>query len=241
MRLRNLSAVCAATLLMATMGIMVRAQGAAPGAPGQGNGGQGGRGGQRRGGRGPQLASVPVSILGAELKLTADQKTKIQTIQDTLADTLAKAQAPGTTPDRQALRATYTQANTDIEAVLTEDQKAKLPDMNKTLGYYTSVGIQLGVLPALKLTEEEKTKIVAIATDAQTKTRDAFTNAPGGDRQAAMTAIQAIRKDATDKVVALLTDSQKATLEAYNKAHPAPQFGGPGGGGFGGQRQRQGV
>jgi Spy/CpxP family protein refolding chaperone len=231
MRLRNLSAACAATLLLATMGLTVRAQGAGGG---QGfGGGQGG--GQRRGGRGNNLAQVPVSVLGYELKLTADQKTKIQAIQDTLADTIKKAQAPaaGGQPDFQALRASYTQANTDITAVLTDDQKAKLPDMFKALAPYNTVGIPLGVLPSLKLTEDQKTKIAAIADDASTKTRDAFQNAQGGDRQAAMTAIQAIRKDAGDKAVALLTESQKTTLEAYKKAHPQPQgfggFGRPGG------------
>ena len=84
------------------------------------------------------VASVPVSVLDANLKLTGDQKTNIQKIQDRYAEE-QKALRPqfspgGPPPDRQAMienfqkmRASDEKASKDIEAQLTEEQKKQLP------------------------------------------------------------------------------------------------------------------
>ena len=212
MRFGKMGLACAATLVLASAGISVFAQAAPGGAAG---GARQGRGGGQ--GRGMGLTQIPVGVLAHELKLTDDQKTKITDIQTKFAEDMkaATAAAAGGQVDRQAMGEKRTQATKDIEAVLTDDQKAKLPEVLKTLGVYNTVGIPVGALPDLKLTADQKTKIAEIgkeATEKMTAARQAAQG--GGDPQAGRDAMMAARKDATDKVTALLTDTQKTALKA---------------------------
>src|SRR5262245_6461951 len=96
----------------------------APGQRGQGQG-QG-----RRGQRGVSVATIPMAALDAAVKLNADQKTKIQAIQDKLRkDTEGlRPQAGGGQPDpanRGKLRELNQKAVEEIQALLTQEQKDK--------------------------------------------------------------------------------------------------------------------
>ena len=233
--------LCGAALLAA---VSVPSLAQAPQGGGQAPGGA--RGGQRRFGMRPlTVADIPVSILNKELKLTDEQKTKISDIHDKLtAQVKENTPAPpaaGEQPDfqkmrdaRQKINELNTQATKDIEAVLTDDQKAKLPDLFKGLQVYRSAGIPLEIVNDIKLTDDQKKKITDITDENQKAVAAKFQEAQnGGDRQAVMTAIQQMQKDTQEKIKAVLTDDQKKTLEKYLKDHPQPPTGF---GGFGGRR-----
>lgn len=200
----------ALTLTLAATTVVAFAQDA----PGQAQpGGRQGRQGQR-GGRGRvSVATVPVAALDSALKLTGEQKTKIKAIHDKLAEEMKGARpAPGSPPDpaaMQKLRDLNQQAVKDIEAILTDDQKAKLPDTIKELGALRNAGIPLEVVGDLKLTADQKTKIAAIAKEAQ----DKVSNLTPEERRAKM---RETMQESRDKTMALLTDAQKKVITKFN-------------------------
>jgi Spy/CpxP family protein refolding chaperone len=185
----------------------------AQGEPGQG----GGRRFGRQGGRGMMLAMIPVAALDAELKLSADQKTKITAIHDKFeANTKALRPQPGTQSDPanfQKLRELSQQANQEIQAVLTDQQKAKLPVAVRNLMMLRTVGIPVQVYGDLKLTDTQKQQIQTIVRETQEKMRAL---SPDERREKG----RELRQEAQSKVSALLTDSQKTTIANYEKAHP---------------------
>lgn len=208
----------AAVALLMALSVIAFAQGE----PGQG----GGRRFGRQGGRGMMLAQIPVAALDAELKLNADQKTKIAAIHDRFeADTKDLRPQPGTQPEPanfQKLREMSQQASQEIQAVLTEPQKAKLPAVTRNLMMLRTVGIPIQVYGDLKLTEAQKQQIQTIAREMQEKRR-------GLSADERREKGRELRQEAQSKVSALLTASQKTTIANYEKAHPRGRGGRRGG------------
>jgi Spy/CpxP family protein refolding chaperone len=66
------------------------------------------------------------------------------------------------------------------------------------------------VSEALKLTDDQKTKLGEVNDGMQGAMREAF-QAAAGDREAMMTKMRELRKEAMDKAAALLTDAQKTS------------------------------
>ncbi len=182
----------------------------------QGGGGQQGRRGMGR----MTLAQIPVSALSMELKLTGDQKAKLTEIQTKYrADVQPLRPTPGSQPDPsnfQKMRDLSQQANQSMEAVLTDDQKAKLPETLRHFSSLRSVGIPLEVYADLKLTDDQKKQIGDISRDATTKMQAL---APEDRR----TQGRQIRQEVREKTLALLTADQKAIIEKYNREHPRGQ------------------
>jgi Spy/CpxP family protein refolding chaperone len=178
-----------------------------------------GRRGGRMGGR-VSVATVPVAALASALNLTADQKTKITAIQSKYqAESKALRPTPGGAPDpssRQKMRDLTQQTTTEIEAVLTDAQKAKVPDLLKEMGMLRGIGIPLEAVGELKLTEDQKTKLADIAKQTAEKMQGLAPEARREGMQEAM-------KDAREKAMSLLTDAQKKTLKKY--ARPANRVG----------------
>ncbi|HLK55999.1 MAG TPA: hypothetical protein VKU00_05530 [Chthonomonadaceae bacterium] len=256
MRYGKLGLILTAAVLMTAVSVTSFAQGQPGGRPGGAPGGGfgGGQGGGQRRGGGMTVASVPAGLLASELKLSADQKSKIKSIQDKMqADLKPLTPAPGSPrPDQQTAQANrekrqqiVQQATQGIEGILTADQKAKVPGVIQGLQPYRAVNIPIGALEYLNLTSDQKTKIAKIAADAQTSMqsmRPQFQAAQGDQTkmQALMQQMQKDRQQDHDKAVALLTSTQKSALDKYMKEHPQPTFGGPGGGFGGGGRGNRG-
>ena len=239
-------------LMLVGTGITVLAQDAPPaggqaptaGGARQGGARQGGRGGQFGGG-GVTLSSLSVDSLDTGLTLTADQKTKIKAIlaqkdTDTKALPALPAFTPGQQPDpadqqarqdgMQKRREISTKADTDIQALLTDEQKTKWTAYQRDLGAMQQAGIPAGVLGDLKLTADQKKKIMAQAQASQQEMQDKQQAARQSGQRMSMQDMLAMRKDAQDKVAEILNPTQRATLEKYNRDHPQPAFGGFGGG-----------
>ena len=236
MKFGKIGLTCAAFVLLSAVSLTAFAQGAGQAAPGQ-PGGRQGRGGFGRGGG---MVTLPIGYLNHSLKLTADQKDKITAIQTQYkADAKAFTPAPAdanTPVDPQVRRdmnqkrtEAVTKADADITALLTDDQKKMLVDMNKELQAFRSVGIPVEVLSELRLSDAQRTQLITISDDSRkemmAKRQEAQANGGQFDRQA----MQDMQKASHDKAMNVLDLSQKNKLEAYLKDHPQPQGGGRGG------------
>jgi hypothetical protein len=204
--MKELRQVAVGLALLLVIGAPVVAH-AAPQAGGAGQGrGQGARG------RAVSAATLPIGTLDYLLTLKDDQKTKI-----TDAQTALKAAVKDAAGDRTKITEANTKATTDIDAVLTDDQKAKLKEHLPVLSLLQqSRAIPMAVLPDLKLTDDQKSKIKDLAKDAQ----DKLTAVPRADRATGRPPIIA---DFKTKVEGILTDEQKKTIaDKAPKAAPNP-------------------
>ncbi len=168
--------------------------------------GRRGRGqGQGRGGaRAMTVATIPANTLNYLVTLTDEQKTKIGDIQKKLAEDRKAA-----TGDQAKMRELGAKATEDVNAILTTDQKAKLKDHLPVLGLLQqSRAIPLGALPAVKLTDEQKTKIKDLAKETQ----DKIAALAQADRRTGRMPLVAEFKT---KVEALLTDDQKKAIADF--------------------------
>jgi hypothetical protein len=162
-----------------------------------------------------------VAALDKALSLSSDQKTKIEAIQKKLADD-QRAIAPqaGGQSDpaaRQKRGELSAAAVKDIEAILTADQKAKWPEIQKQYSALRGAGIPLEVVSDLKLSADQIQKIQAVEADAQ-KAMEAARQGGNVDRQAMAQLRQESQKKATD----ILTADQKTIVTKYEEAHPRP-------------------
>lgn len=183
------------------------------------------QGGDRAGLMPLSVAQVPAAALATPLALTAAQKEKIEAIQTKLRQETREqfGQRPqGERPqgeraqgDRMArmqqLRELSTKATKEIEALLTAEQKEKLPALLTRLQTLRDVGVPLEVVADLKLTEEQQTKLEALAKETRAKMEEA--RADGANNQRPGELRQATRA----KALEILTAEQKATLEKWQQ------------------------
>jgi Spy/CpxP family protein refolding chaperone len=255
----------------AVLSLVAFAQGSAHAQRGNGGGGfggfAGGFGGQRGGGLMQMgLSSLPVDVLVKGLKLTDDQKTKVDDVQKKIREAQRAAfgggnnpfgggAGGGNRPDPAQLQEMMTKMQEDrkkndaqIEAVLTDDQKKALPAFLKDVQTFQTAQLPLALVGDLKLTDDQKTKMAAVVTQiqkiAQEKRQEAMDNQDFQSLREIMTQTQTALKD---KTRALLTADQKAMVEKYEKENPNQGFGGrggrggaPGAGGQGGRGGRGG-
>jgi Spy/CpxP family protein refolding chaperone len=235
----------------AVLSLVAFAQGSALAQRGNGGGGFGGGfGGQRGGMMQMGLSSLPVDVLVKGLKLSDDQKTKIDDVQKKVREAQRAAfgggnnpfGGGGTRPDPAQLQEMMTKMQEErkkndaqVEAVLTDDQKKALPAFLKDVQTFLTAQLPLALIGDLKLTEDQKTKMAAVVKQVQTisqeKRQEAMDNQDFQALREIMTQTQTALKE---KTRALLTADQKAMVEKYEKENPNQGFGGFGRGGRGG-------
>ena len=193
-------------------------------------------------GRGNQpltVATVPADALGKELKLSEEVQKKVAAIQKSVQD---KAQAAmqelrdGGGFNQEAIQelqktslANGKKAETEILALLTDDQKEALPEVLKTLQMLQTLGIPMQLNGDLKLTAEQ-TKALAERAAVVQKERAAVTKQiqeamASQDMDRVRELAQGMRGTGGGdaKALAILTSEQKAMVEKYIKDHPRPQ------------------
>jgi len=186
---------------------------AAPAMAQRGPGG-GGFGGGFGGGAGMLLSNKGVQ---KEINATDEQAKKLDALAEETRD---KARAEGeklkdATKEerREKFQAYAAESNAELHKSLTAILK---PEQVKRFHQIQTqaAGVQAFSTPrvqaALKLTDDQKTKIREIGTETMREANEARESA-GDDRAAARTKITALRKDALTKVQALLSDDQKAS------------------------------
>ena len=194
---------------------------------------------QRQNARVVHLSDLSVSAMNQGLKLTDDQKTKIQAILDKrAADYKALVLPPDQQGSSDAVQAANqkrldiaNKADSDIEAALTDDQKIALTNFKRDLQVMQQAGLPLDMVGDLNLTDDQRQKITAQARENQRTVRQKATEAQQSGTTMTSEARTAMLKENRDKILALLTPEQRATLDKYGKEHPAPGTGGarPGG------------
>ena len=214
-------------------------------AGGQGRGGAGGFGqggfGQGRAGGQMSLVTVPVDILAKELKLTDDQKTALKAAQSKYqTDLRASFQPPadGAQVDRQARQAKMQEitqtATKEIDGILKDDQKPGATALVKNLQLLQSLRIPFQTYSDLKITDEQKTKLTALAADSQkdrtAKMQEMQAARQAGDNEKAQQIMQSMfgNGQPDEKTLAVLTADQKEVITKYVKANPPRQGGRPG-------------
>ena len=148
-------------------------------------------------------ATVPAPVLGKELKLSEEVQKKIATIQKGVQDKQTAAMqelrdSGGFNPEalqelQKKNQENGKKAETEILALLSDDQKKALLDVIKALQTLQTLTIPLALHEDLKLTEEQ-TKALTERAAVVAKER-----------------------------AAILTAEQKAMIEKYVKEHPQPQ------------------
>lgn len=203
--LRNL--VVAGTLLALTLPALAQDPASPPSTPRAGRGGRGGRAG-----RNASLAAFPISLLNMITSLSADQRSKIMTIQEQVKTDLKTA-------DRTSRVTVITKANDDVKAVLTPTQVEQVQKALPALSLINrSQAIPMGALDEVKLTKDQFTKIMDFAE----ATASQLTGLRGQERQ---TKMQEVGPQLKSQIEGVLTDAQKSAISKYEAAHPRRQRG----------------
>ena len=228
----------------------------AQGGGGGGRGGRGGFGGQRMGMGGGDTQLLNRKDVGAELKITAEQKTKVDAALEKMrADRRAAMQGGGgnfrdmSDADRQKMQEKNAEEEKKVlESVLTKEQVTRLKELGIQRAGNAAI-LRPEVQKELVITEDQKKKIA----DLQAKQREAmqsmfqnggFQDMSQEERQAAMAKMQETQKKNTEimntELGKILTPEQAAKLKTMGgapfKFDPAEDNnrGGRGGGGRGG-------
>jgi hypothetical protein len=200
----------------------------------------GGGFGMMRGNQPLTVATVPADVLGKELKLSEETTKKIGAIQKSVQDKMMAAMQElrngggGGGPEafqelQKTNQANGKKAETEILALLSDDQKKALPDTLKTLQTLQTLGIPIQVREELKLTDEQMKglteRAAVVQKDRQAKMKEMQEAMANQDREKLQELAQAMRGNGGPdaKAQAILTADQKAIVEKYIKDHPRPQ------------------
>jgi len=231
-----------------------------------GPGGGFGRGGfGRMGGGDSYLGLLRIDEVKTELKLTDDQNTKIAAIGEEMRNAPPPEGLPDLREirdlpeeEQQAARAKWMEfaatrekeTNTKVGTVLDEAQMKRLRGLwVQRTGVLAALN-NADVATELKLTDDQKTQLTAQREEQRASMRGGFGRRgegggppPGGGAGGGgnfAERMQEMRKASDEKALAVLTDDQKSALTAIEGdkfTFPPPQFGGPGGGGRGRNRE----
>lgn len=177
-----------------------------------------GRGGFGGGGAVMLLANESVQ---QELKLDSGQAEKLRQLGQELGqkarEQFSSLQDLQGDERRQKMEELTKTLNEEVRAALKGTLKAEQITRFEQISRQ-QMGIRAfadsGVVSALKLTDDQKSKLKDIAQEIDQKRRDLFQDAQnGGDRQAMFQKMTALTKEGTEKATALLTADQKKSWE----------------------------
>lgn len=204
--------------------------------------GPGGRGGFGMGG--PAILGIPT--VQDELKLTDEQRGKVETMMTGLREEMTglRDKLSDVAPEerfarmREMMEEANAKVRKDVAAMLDSDQMKRFEQLElqvRGLDAFADAKVQ----EALKVAEEQKTKIGALMTEMAEK-RQSIMQEAQGDFQGAMTKFRELQDSTREKVMALMSDDQKAKYkELIGEPFEMPAFGGgrgPGAGAGGGRR-----
>ncbi len=205
----------------------------------QNQGGRRGRGGPGGGGPGGGMFGPPTAgrLLGAKevqdaLKLTDDQKTKIEKINEDSRGEMRKAFQDGG-GDRDKMMEIAKDTSNKINEVLDAGQQKRLIGIMIQVNGPAAIA-DPAVAKELNITEDQKTKLQEVRQGVRSeleKLRD-----DSGSREDRAKKVQEIQDDVNKKILAELTSDQQAQLESLKGEKvdiDMSQLRGPGGPGGG--------
>jgi Spy/CpxP family protein refolding chaperone len=182
----------------------------------EGRRGRGGRGGGPGGPGGPggflnMNMLLSVDKVQTELKLSDEQKSKLEKVNKEVSEERSKLRESGTRPDPEKMEKMREANQAKVNEVLDAGQQKRL------MGIYIQVAgpRALGdpaVAKELKITDEQKTKLRE-ALGSMRPARDGG-GARGGSREEAQAKMEKARDEANKKVMEVLTADQQKKLES---------------------------
>jgi Spy/CpxP family protein refolding chaperone len=192
------------------------------------------QGGGRRGGRGGQMDMVGLAAneqVQTELKVTDEQREEIEKIVDAyrndtrdlfsgLADLSREERAKKSEELEQKRQQLSADAEKKLIPVLKEDQVKRLKEITLQVGGVRGL-LRPDVADALKLNDDQKSKIKSALDSERQRMRDAFASAANedgksekrGKRGDAFGKMREIRQQTEDEVKKVLTEEQQKQLE----------------------------
>jgi Spy/CpxP family protein refolding chaperone len=161
-------------------------------------------------GRGGGARMLGIPEVQAELKLTDDQKTKVNALMEAMRGQRGQfGQGQDLSPEeRQKLFAQRrAEENQKVNAILNADQQKRYRQIRLQQQGISAVA-EKEVADELKLTADQRSKIQTIQQEQMQSMRSLFQGA-GGDFQSLRPKMEAMRKETDEKIAALLTDDQK--------------------------------
>lgn len=169
------------------------------------------------------LSTASLDVLAAELKLTAEQKKKVDSAQEKLDVEVRGLMYSGDT-DRtmQVTRMSeaVAQADKDVGSVLTSEQKPLVPPLLKNLTTLRSTGLPPELYCDLKLTDAQLKKLTALVPEVKQENKERMAALKRLGSRGDPDQIQKLAFALSDKVLAVLTKDQKPLVEKYRKSHP---------------------
>ncbi len=174
---------------------------------------------------GDYLVMLPVDVLDMYLKLTKEQTGKISPILKKVKTEQNKFLGMGTNgvPDKDKLEAqfkvlaeTVRDSEKEVDGMLTAEQKKKTETMFEEVRKLNFVGIQRDVIGEVKLTDDQKKKLLTLSEEYQKKRAEIKPE----DRQ---TEAPKLGREYRDKAAAMLTDEQKQVVEKARQNNQLPR------------------
>lgn len=185
--------------------------------------------GQGRGGRGGFNLFANETVQ-KDLALTDEQKASIKKINDDFRSSLSGLSGEDRRSKMTELRKGVEEK---IDAVLDDKQKARIKEIRLQVQGPGALSTK-EVADALKLSDDQVTKIKDLTKSLSDARREAFQGGGGGNSDA-REKLAKLRTETNEKILALLTSEQKASFEKMQGAKiDLPP------GGFGGGRNRGG-
>jgi Spy/CpxP family protein refolding chaperone len=198
--------------------------------------------------------NLPLNVLASALELTGTQKEKIGKIQSDLREQRRALMPPppmggpggpgdppdgqpgGPPPDREAMRGRFEKMRTldraadqKFAAVLTAEQKKRLPGLMQDVRLFSEAGLPIELIGDLNLTADQKKQIAAAVAEVRQSVRQKLDAArQNGDREALRDIFESSRQETYNRALGVMTPEQRETTEKFVAAHPRPERGGPG-------------
>jgi len=211
---------------------------------------QGGRRG--RGGRGfgmfggpPSASLLRFKEVQDALKLTDEQKSKIEKINDGMRQEIRKAMRDGGGPEK--MQQLMADSSAKVNEVLDEGQQKRLMGIMIQVNG-AAAALDPAVAKELNVTDDQKKQLEELHEKNRETMREAMRDAldQAGDRAAIREKMQKLRDEAHQKMIAVLTSDQQTQLESLKgekvdiDMSQLRGFGGRGGQGNRGDRPRRG-
>ena len=170
------------------------------------------------------LATAPGSILAAELKLDAGQKKRIDALQDKLDKEIGGVSKGARPSDGFGLLTRMNdivaQADKDIEAELSGEQKPLAVALLKNLSMLREAGIPPELYLELKLSGDQMKSLTDALPEIRQENKDRISATLAAARAGDSKKAQKLRSGPGEKVSAILTKEQRGLIGKYGKKHP---------------------
>jgi len=170
------------------------------------------------------LAVAPLNVLATALKLDAAQKKRIEALQNRVDKEIATASKEASRSGGFAIFSKMTeivaQADKDIEAELTAEQKPQSVTLLQSLTLLRDAGLPPDLYIELKLTEDQMKSLTDSIPDIKLENKARSKEMMAAGQAGDMKRMQGLMNKLGDKVSSILTKPQRTLVENYRKKHP---------------------